>query len=75
MTSLIKCYHYNLGYCKEKDSCIYIHNKEECPTNCKQINCILRHKRKCKDGDECFYYQNNICEFDHNKENKIHKKN
>ena len=41
----------------------------------KKMTCEFRHKRKCKDGDECFYYQNNLCEFNHDNENKVVSEN
>ena len=61
MNSLIRCYYYNLGYCKEKTNCIYLHSDEECETNCINESCLKRHRWKCKDGEGCYYYQNNTC--------------
>ena len=45
MIKMTKCYHFNQGYCKEKENCTYVHIIEECPTNCKIITCELRHKK------------------------------
>ena len=64
MTSLIRCYFFNMGYCKEKHNCIYSHNIEECKTNCTLETCMKRHK-KCKDGEGCYYYQKGNCEFNY----------
>ena len=67
----MRWYHFNIVYWKEKNNCIYSHNTEECPSNCKRTTCVLRHKKKCKDGEYCFYYQNNNCEFNHENEIKL----
>ena len=45
MNSLIRCYYHNLGYCKEKTNCIYLHNDEDCETKCIKESCL-------KDTDE-----------------------
>ena len=74
MTSLIRCYHYNLGYCKNKNNCIYLHSDEECVNNCIDDNCLKRHRKLCKDGENCFYYNNNKCEFNHIIKYNINKK-
>ena len=68
---MTKCYHFNQGYCKEKENCMFVHIIQECPTNCKIITCELRHIKKCRDRIVCFYYQNNICEFSHDGENNV----
>ena len=62
---------FNMGYCKEKHNCIYSHNMEECKTNCILETCMKRHKKKCKNGEECYYYQKGTCEFNHLSENRL----
>ena len=66
MTCLIRCYHYNMGYCKNKNNCIYLHNNEVCENNCIDDNCLKRHRQFFKDGQNCYYFSNNTCKFNHN---------
>ena len=54
-----------MGYCKNKENCIYLHNTEECETNCIEEKCLKRHRKNCKNGKYCFYNSTNTCEFNH----------
>ena len=66
----IRCRYFNYGFCKYKEKCRFIHQKEVCKTyvggKCEDISCLKRHPRACK------YFQGQTgcrrkeaCEFSH----------
>ena len=71
MSNNIRCYHYNSGYCKNKNKCTFIHYIEECETKCNSDQCMKRHKRKCKDGQYCYYNSINTCEYSHDSQENV----
>lgn len=58
MTGLLRCYFYNIGYCKENTNCIYLHSKDDCETSCTEETCLKRHRQKCKKLKVYFYLRN-----------------
>ena len=59
------CSYFNVGYCKHKDKCSKIHESEECQKMCKNKTCLKRHRRPCKDKENCKFLKSNSCEFTH----------
>ena len=65
LPSTIKCPHYNVGYCKHKNDCKYLHPCDECDEKCTDRKCPKRHRRKCMNTNSCFYNSEGNCEFVH----------
>ena len=63
MTKENVCKHYNVGYCKYKAKCMFLHPTEECDNKCKRITGLKRHRKICNHGDYCKHKQK--CEFNH----------
>ena len=59
-----KCYHYDKGYCKFKNKCPLYHPNEDCIKNCDEKQCKFRHRRKCRNGENCFF-KSKSCEYVH----------
>ena len=59
-----KCYYYDKGYCKNRNNCKLLHPTEDCKTKCSVKECKLRHRRDCKDGNNCLF-KNKKCEYVH----------
>ena len=57
------CKYQNLGYCKYKDKCMYIHVKEKFESKCKNDTCRKRQRHNCMNGAYCKYKLK--CEFKH----------
>lgn len=70
---MVKCPHFNVGYCKYKDECTLDHPTSECNNECNDRKCSKRHRRKCMNGDECTYYPDNKCEFRHDSTDQTRK--
>ena len=63
MTKENVCRYHNVGYCKYKDKCKFLHSTEDCDKKCKRNTCLKRHRKICKHGDNCNHKQK--CEFKH----------
>ena len=59
------CSYFNVGYCKLKDNCTKFHPSDDCEKMCKDKACLKRHRRACKDKDECVFHRSKSCEFKH----------
>ena len=53
MTKENVCKHYNVGYCKFKAKCMFLHPTEECDNKCKRITYLKRHRKVCKLRNYC----------------------
>ena len=65
-----KCYYYDTGYCKYKQNCKLYHPTEDCINKCKENKCKFRHRRICKNGENCFY-KHKKCEYLHIPETEV----
>ena len=64
ISDIPKCKHYNVGYCRYKETCKLSHPKEDCENqNCSDKKCPNRHRRRCRFGKSC--RRKEICEFIH----------
>ena len=64
ISDLSKCKHYNVGYCRYKETCKLSHPKEDCENqNCSDKKCPNRHRRRCRFCKSC--RRKEICEFIH----------
>jgi len=58
-TVRLKCYNYNMGYCKFRRNCARFHPTQDCPQKpCYDIFCQKRHRIPCK-----FVLKNGSCKF------------
>merc|ERR1719481_2109474 len=58
-TARLKCYNYNMGYCKFRRNCARFHPTQDCPQKpCYDIFCQKRHRIPCK-----FVLKNGSCKF------------
>ena len=70
-TNITKCQFYNIGYCKNKYKCIYLHPDSDCDqTECELTTCMKCHRIDCRNGIECYYYGTGECEFRHDRMNE-----
>ena len=68
--SSIKCYFFNIGYCKKRDKgCKHIHPEERCVlSKCANKYCLKRHQRPCRYKSNCNFLKTQTFEY-------IHKEN
>jgi hypothetical protein len=68
---MIKCKFYNRGYCKEKDSCEFVHPEETCQEFIDTGYCSAgrlchgRHPHKCRFWQEGSCHRDSSCAFQH----------
>ena len=73
---MTKCEHYDKGYCKERNNCLNEHPNTDCDGQCQDKKlCPLRHRKFCKDGENCIFYASHACEFFHKENNHVIDKN
>ena len=65
MSAQTKCRYFNVGFCKKKTNCKYLHPTLDCENNCSKSECTSRHRIYCKNGQDCHYYSLDLCEFKH----------
>ena len=68
-----KCEFYDKGYCKEKNNCPKKHPTNDCDGQCDDLKlCPSRHRKHCKNGENCAFHASHSCEFLHKKEGPLH---
>ena len=50
-----KCKYFNLGFCKHKELCKFLHPSEECTEKCNKNECMKRHIKACRYKNKCRY--------------------
>ena len=61
-----KCWYFNRGYCRNRDSCQEFHPEQVCSKpNCFEEDCPQRHPNPCKFGKRCKYNRQQICLYAH----------
>ena len=71
-----KCYYYNKGYCKKKQTCLFFHPTLDCTEKCSGKNdCKKRHRKKCRYGGRCYHDQQNVCEYSYDQPNRATESN
>jgi len=43
-----------------------LHSELDCETNCSSSKCLKRHRKDCLNGNECYYFSIDKCEYKHN---------
>ena len=66
------CKYHNVGFCKYKDKCMFLHSSDDCDQKCKINAYIKRHRKICKHGENCKYKQK--CEFKHDRKSDANDK-
>ena len=66
----IKCRYYNVGFCKHRNECLYLHPEMDCEEQCVANKCMKRYRKKCINGQDCFYNSEQKCEFYHETNNQ-----
>ena len=61
----IKCRYFNVGFCKKKTNCKYLHPTLDCEHNCSKSECTYRHWIDCKNRQDCYYNGLGLCKFKH----------
>ena len=63
---IIKCVHFDRGYCKFGEKCKNKHNDKVCnDKDCINDNCDFRHPNPCKYGPRCKFYLKKVCLYSH----------
>ena len=63
-----KCVHFNRGYCRSKEYCLYLHPKDHClQKECDKKQCKDRHIKDCKRWSNRGCRFGDLCEFRHDR--------
>ena len=69
---LKKCNFYNIGYCRSKSSCAFLHQKHLCQNDeCSDKECQKRHLKPCKNWVKSTCKFGRSCECKHDPKKKI----
>ena len=59
------------GFCKYRERCNKQHFKDKCQELECDRKCVKRHTKACRRGQQCRFYKEKICAYDHEQEHTI----